>query len=90
MSAEDILMALFDSFYYVREDIIPICIEVKNRILKINCTHTDEGNIIFSTLVLLYGDYGIGPYLGWFHDEELEKRFVDFIDSYINLMEEPK
>ena len=75
------------ALYYNREtdDLIETLVEVKRRILREECTlpWTDDGNIIFGTLILLYGNYGTSPGGGWFEDKKAKAEILEELDKEI-------
>lgn len=83
---KEIIRAMVDSYGYNRDNeyMIKVCEEVKKRLKEeADITDwTDEGNIIYGTLVCLYGDYGTSPRVGWLYDED--KKIVDEIIEEIN------
>lgn len=73
-----ILGSLLTAYFYNRSEefLVLMCDELIKRIKQIDCEHTDEGDIIYSALVIAYGDYGTSPRSGWFYDENLKKDFI--------------
>ena len=87
-SAKVIVVAMLVSYGYNREKEykIRVCEEVKKRVARepnkpILCT--DEGNIIYGTLILLYCDYGTSPRSGWFENEQIVKEIIDGINEVL-------
>lgn len=87
-SAKEIIRALLTSYIYNRDDgyMIEVLYEVKKRLEKdSSVNYTDDGNIIYGTLVCLYGDYGTSPRSGWFYavDNRIVKEIIEEIDEYL-------
>lgn len=84
-SAKEIVLAMLTSYGYNRDDeyLVRVCEEVKRRVNKENFTyfHTDEGDIIYGTLVLLYGDYGTSPRSGWIENKQIVEEIIKGIDE---------
>ena len=89
-TTREIVRAIISSFYYnrSREDMINLCEEVKKRIRKYNVEWTDDGNIFYGILVLLYGDYGTSPRGGWLESEAEE--IIASINEKIEILKESK
>ena len=93
-SAKEIIRAILSSYGYNRADeyMINVCKEVKSRLRKTDTwtDRTDDGNIIYGTLVCLYGEYGTSPRSGWFDGEskkiveEIIKEIDTAIEEYFN------
>lgn len=76
MDADVIISAIFDSYLYNRADnyMVELCEEVLERVRGLhNGNYTDEGNIIYGTIVILYGDYGTSPRSGWILPDNINK-----------------
>lgn len=88
-SAKEIIRAILSSYGYNRVDeyMINVCKEVKSRLRKTDTwtDRTDEGNIIYGTLVCLYGEYGTSPRSGWFDGEsaKIVEEIIEEIDEVI-------
>ena len=87
-SAKEIVIAMFVSYGYNREKeyMIRVCEEVKKRVAREPnkpIRWTDEGNIIYGTLILLYGDYGTSPRSGWFENEQIVKEIINGINEVL-------
>ena len=68
METIEIIKAIFTSYAYNRDfsDMIKLCDEVLDRIHGWHSIdHTDDGNIIYGYIVLLWGEYGTSPRSGW-------------------------
>ena len=70
MNVDEIVEAILYSFQYNREDddMLKLLDEVEARIGLCTREWTDDGNILFGFLVLLFGDYGTSPRSGWIED----------------------
>ena len=90
MTPKKILNALITSYFYNRntEDVLKMLDELQKRIKKNYCVWTDDVNIIFGTLILLYGDYGTSPRGGWFDDQKAKEEILDEIKRVIKEYEE--
>lgn len=84
--------AILDSYAYNREFwyMIDLCREVLKRVQGVAYGHSDDGDIIYGFLVLMYGDYGTSPRSGWIEDhiEEITECLNDHIEVYRRLKEE--
>ena len=85
-TTREIVRAIIASFDYnrSREDMIKLCEEVKKRIRKYIVEWTDDGNILYGILVLLYGDYGTSPRSGWLESDTEE--IIASINEEIELL----
>lgn len=62
---DSMIMAL--SYERSDEEMIALYDELIKRFSRdMNVSWTDDGNIIYSTIVILFGDYGTSPRSGWF------------------------
>lgn len=82
-----IVKAIFDSYHYNRDSyhMIDLCKEVSARIdNNAEVEWTDDGNVIYGILVLLYGDYGTSPRGGWLKDniENIKIAIYDITEEY--------
>lgn len=69
---------------------IELCEEVKDRIHGWHSRYrTDDGDIIYGFIVLLYGEYGTSPRSGWLLDkiEEINECIDKLIEDYKYLEE---
>ena len=89
-TTREIVRAIIASFDYnrSREDMIKLCEEVKKRILTEEVDWTDDGNIFYGMLVLLYGDYGTSPRGGWLESDTEE--IIASINEEIEMLKESK
>lgn len=75
-------------FWYNRGDteMKALCEEIKNRVAKRDCKHTDDGDVLYSIIILMVGEYGTSPRSGWLtHDYQkcIIKVIKDFEDMYL-------
>ena len=82
MNVDEIVEAILYSFRYNREDdyMLKLLDEVEDRVdgtWKIQWT--DDGNILFGSLVLLFGDYGTSPRSGWVEDHWIKEKIKEKI-----------
>ena len=89
MQVREIIRAIFWSYEYNREIsyMIDLCQEVRERVNRsiVSEQRTDDGNIIFGMLVILWGDYGTSPRSGWLENkyiDEITGCIDDFIEEY--------
>lgn len=75
------LNAMLNSIWYNRDkqDILELLNELDHRFAGHSCEWTDDGNIIYGSMICAYGDYGVSPRAGWFNDE----RLIDELRSVI-------
>ena len=78
--------AILNSYAYNREFwyMVELCEEVFKRVQGVACAHSDDGDIIYGFLVLMYGEYGTSPRSGWITDnlEEITGCLNDHIIVY--------
>lgn len=89
-TTREIVRAIIASFDYNRscEDMIKLCEEVKKRILNEEVDWTDDGNIFYGMLVILYGDYGTSPRGGWLESDAEE--IIASINEEIEMLKESR
>lgn len=75
------------AYEYSEDDMKAIYTEVLKRLQHINCVWTLEGNVIYSSLVFAYGDYGTSPRSGWITDEKTKELFIEFLKREIHNIE---
>lgn len=77
-----LLESLVTAYSYNRDETFlkNVLIEVQKRIRQIDCEHTDEGDIIYSALVIAYGEYGTSPRSGWISDPNLINAFINILE----------
>lgn len=87
-TTREIVRAIISSFYYNRrdKDMIKLCEEVKKRICNYNVEWTDDGNIFYGMLVILYGDYGTSLRSGWLESDTEE--IIASINEEIEMLKE--
>lgn len=83
----NVLHAMLSSFWYNRatESIISLIREVLLRVQNLDngSEWTDDGNILFGTLVLMFGNYGVSPRAGWI-DLEYKQDLVNELQEELN------
>lgn len=81
----------FSSLFYNREVsyIVKLLKEIRGRIDDTFPCHkwTDEGDIIYGWLVMMFGDYGVSPRAGWINSENI-KPLLNEIDDEIEYYNE--
>ena len=84
---KEVTEALLDAFWHQREnkDMIALCEDVKKRLDGIftDETCTNDGDILFGTLVNLYGTYGGAPRTGWIEEKEAIPQIIEALDEGI-------
>lgn len=65
-----------------------LCYQLKTRLQGVFTEWTDDGNNIYGTLVLMFGDYGTSPRSGWFGSNRLKEAMIKAIDTYRKELEE--
>lgn len=82
---DDLIRNILAAFWYNRSDseVKEVCEELKNRFAKHKCQHTTDGDDLYSTFILLFGDYGTSPRGGW-----LEKITPEFMINAITEFED--
>lgn len=93
MKVSETVRAIFSSYEYNREysHMVELCEEVNKRVCKYRCNWTDDGNIIYGFLVMMYGDYGTSPRSGWFSNENqksISECIYEMTEEYKRLKEE--
>lgn len=83
--------ALLNSYAYNRscQYMVELCEEIRERVLG-SYRHSDDGNIIYGFLILMYGDYGTSPRSGWLDNDSMGPilKCLDYlIDKYKQLEE---
>lgn len=79
----DEITNILTAIWYNRENeyMKEVCEEVKNRLLKHDCTHTDDGDIIYGSIILWFGEYGTSPRSGWLTKIKPE-RAIEVINKF--------
>ena len=85
--------AIFTSYSYNRgyKYMVELCNEVNKRVCGYRYVPSDDGNIIYGFIVLMYGEYGTSPRSGWLTFEikkEISKCIDDLIEEYKLLADE--
>ena len=93
MQEMPIVNAIFNSYAYNREFsyMVELCQEVLERVRGFkSSSHTDDGDVIYGFLVIMFGDYGTSPRSGWIenYEEEIADCIEDLIENYKRLEEE--
>ena len=86
--------SLLTSYAYNRsfQYMVELCEEIRERVLG-SYSHTDDGNIIYGFLILMYGEYGTSPRSGWLDNESMGpilKCLDKLIEKYKQLEEEER
>ena len=90
----DIIRAIFWSYAYNRDIgyMVDLCQEVLERVhgAHISSRWTDDGNILYGTIVLLWGNYGTSPRGGWLeeHIHDIGSCIMELIDEYKEMEKE--
>lgn len=85
---EDIIDCLFTAMWYdyYLEDVKEIVTSVKTMIMYHGTRECMlQASYIFKVLVLLYGDYGVAPAVGWIDDKN-KKSLIKEIDKWCDEM----
>ena len=61
-------------------------LELINRFNCKDCDWTEAGNIVYSTMVILLGEYGTSPRSGWFYDEIIVKDCIRWLDDKVKVL----
>ena len=69
-------------FWYNRSDseMKALCEEIKNRVAKRDCKHTDDGDALYSIIILMVGEYGTSPRSGWL-TRDYQKCIIELIND---------
>lgn len=86
--AINILDGLVGALSYNRDEdhLFKLYDELIKRFKKYDVEFTDDGNTVYSTMVILYGDYGTSPRTGWFYDETIPNKCATFLTALMNNM----
>lgn len=86
-SSVRLLSSMIGSFLYNRTDdqVIALCEELIKRLKNYPVDWTEDGNIVYSALVIAYGDYGTSPRSGWFRSKDyvIVQLWVDYLKNEI-------
>lgn len=82
--APEVLRSMLTALEYNRSsrDITNLFRELKTRMKGIFTQWTDDGNIVYGTLVVMFGDYGTSPRSGWFGSNRLKEELVKELERY--------
>ena len=74
MEVSEVVDAILTSFSYNRndDDMLELIEELEKRVQGYNHSWSDDRDIAYGILVLLYGDYGTSPRSGWI-EKDMEK-----------------
>ena len=82
MNISDMLWSL----WYNREvdELISLCDELLKRINNTDdyFEWSDDGDVLFGSMILAYGEYGVSPRAGWFTDEKAKKDCIEEIEEF--------
>ena len=80
-----VLQGMLYAFWYNRDEkhMLALAQEIKNRIDGKFGGWTEDGNIVFGTLVCLYGDYGTSPRSGWIESKAVKEACYITLDDFI-------
>lgn len=91
-SSVRLLSSMIGSFLYNRREdqVIALCQELIKRLKNYPVEYSDDGDIVYGTLVIAYGDYGTSPRSGWFRSEDyvIVQLWVDYLKSFISELKE--
>ena len=84
--AVNILDGLIGSLSYNRDEehLFKLYEELVKRFKKYDVEFTDDGNTVYGTMVMIYGDYGTSPRTGWFYDEDIPDKCAKYLITLIN------
>ena len=84
MDIENIIDSLLSALWYDynHKYVIATVIDIKHMIVNMGTRScTEYASYIFKVLVLLYGDYGVAPAVGWIEDK-YKKPLIEAIDKW--------
>lgn len=91
-SSVRLLSSMIGSYLYNRSEdqVIALCEELIKRLKNHPVDWSDDCNLIYSALVIAYGDYGTSPRSGWFRSEDygIVQLWIDYLKSYISELKE--
>lgn len=90
MNTTNMVRAIFTSYSYNRgyKYMIELCDEVNKRVCNYRYVPSDDGNIIYGFIILMYGEYGTSPRSGWLSFElqkEISKCINELSEEYKNM-----
>lgn len=85
--AVNILDGLIGSLSYNRDEeyMFKLYEELVKRFKKYDVEFTDDGNTVYGTMVMIYGDYGTSPRTGWFYDEDIPDKCAKYLIALMNI-----
>lgn len=77
-----VLDALTGAYSYNMDDddMQLLYLELIDRFKRKDCVWTNEGDIVYSTMVIIFGDYGTSPRSGWFYDKTIVEDCVRLLE----------
>ena len=83
-----VLDALTGAYSYNIEDeaMELLYLELIDRFNCKDCVWTEEGNIVYGTMVILFGEYGTSPRSGWFTDETIVRDCVRWLEDQVKAL----
>ena len=73
--------------YNIDDDAMELLyLELIDRFKRKDCVWTEEGNIVYGTMVILFGEYGTSPRSGWFNDEAIVKDCVRWLEAEVKAL----
>lgn len=72
------------SYELADDEIFSLYYELMLRFERKECGFSNEGNFIYSSMVMVFGDYGTSPRTGWFLDERINNECAIFLKSEIS------
>lgn len=84
--AVNILDGLLGSLSYIRDEkqLFNLYDELVKRFKNYNVEFSDDGNIVFGTMVMIFGDHGTSPRTGWFYDKDIPDHCVKYLIDLMN------
>lgn len=76
------------SYQMEDEDMIALYDELIKRFKNYKTEFSEYGNLIYSSLIMAYGDYGTSPRTGWFESSDIAARCAEYITNLKTLKEE--
>lgn len=74
------------SLWYNRDvdELLDLCDELLKRINNTDdyFEWSDDADILFGSMILAYGEYGVSPRAGWFTDEKAKKECIEEIEEF--------
>lgn len=84
IDSNEMLKSILDAFSYNRsaEHMMQLLNELHLRIYGRYTNWSEDGDIIYSMMVICFGDYGTSPRSGWFEEDSVKKNMHDALDEY--------